>query len=69
MNLIRIEYYYVPDNKIIYRKVYSLRFRGIHQELSEVQHLDDNVCYYSKCRLLTPYLHNVISHSILNGFF
>ena len=43
MNLNNIQGYYVPDNKIIYRRVYSLIFRGIHHELSEIQYFEDNV--------------------------
>jgi hypothetical protein len=31
-----IQGYYVPDINIAYRRVHSLKFRGIHQELSEI---------------------------------
>ena len=41
MNLIKIECYYVPDINIAYRRIHSLKFRGIHQELSEIQHFKD----------------------------
>ena len=38
-----IQGYYVPDINIVYRRIHSLKFRGIHQELSEIQHFEDKV--------------------------
>ena len=38
-----IQGYYVPDINIAYRRIHSSTFRGIHQELSEVQYFQDQV--------------------------
>ena len=38
-----IHSYYVTDINIAYRRVHSLKFRGIRQELSEIWHFKDKV--------------------------
>ena len=38
-----IQSYYVLDINIAYRRIHNLKFRGIHQELSEIQHFKDKV--------------------------
>ena len=38
-----IQGYYGPDINIAYRRIHNLKFRGIHQELSEIQHFKDKV--------------------------
>ena len=61
-----IHSYYVPDINTAYRRVHSFKFRGIHQEWSEIWHFKDKVFINNVYRQLL--LINTQNHSILDGF-